>query len=287
MSSAVVGRTNGAVANDRPTVKRGDVTRRVNWTEITPFPDNPIYERRLHRMDKEWDGYNHAIIGVPELADNSAGAFPDLPKDALLNLDANHRQALAYRHGHEKDDFIAKIHRGLSYSAMLTIKMGLAARRVVDPAEKFIDYANAKPNSDQAKIRDTVEGLGWRVTHTRQDGGLSCTRELEWIWARDHFALTKAIETYTAVWGMTSGMRPDRKGQSHVIKGLGDFWIRYPQANAQRVVQALSGVTVKELHDAGNRQKEIPHIKSVYAGVRYTIAQLYNKRNRGGRLDLL
>lgn len=260
------------------------IKRRLTWKDVEFFPGNPIYPGRLAQMEREWGGYVHTIVGSPAIFDNSAGAFPELPSDALLTGDGNHRRELARRHKALDEEFIADLYRGLSRADMYRRRRGLNDRRTIKPAERFLSLVEEEPPSGrtQRKIKEALEALGWEVTYERADHGLSCTNELEWIWDRDQGALVRAILTYEAVWGVR-----EARSQARVIKGLGAFWIRYPHADPDRLVKSLKGASVEDVYRSGKSQNdEAFFIKSVYDGIRYSLAMSYNRANRKGRLAL-
>lgn len=267
--------TNGSQSRDR-----GVVTRRMTWEGVIPFPENPIYRGRLDQMRREQGGYNHKIVGSPALFDNGAGAFPDFPEDTLFIGDGNHRYALAIEDKALDEEFIALVFRGLPKAAMYGIRRGLNDRRTIKPSERFLSLAEESRSSVQHTIKNIVEGLGWRVTHERAVGGLTCTNELEWIYTRDRTALTRALQSYEAAFGV--GIE---QAQARVVKGLGAFWIKYPDADPDRLTKALKALTVTGLYRAGKNQSEnLPFIKTVFDGIRYVVAQAYNRGQRGGRL---
>src|SRR5215210_5520145 len=124
MEARTVSRTNGSQPSDR-----GHVKRRMTWDDVVPFPGNPIYEGRLKAMQRQWGGYDHALVGSPAIFDNSAGAWPDLPEDALVVGDGNHRRELADRDGKLSEEFVADLYRGLSRAEMHRRRRGLNDRR--------------------------------------------------------------------------------------------------------------------------------------------------------------
>ena len=131
------------------------------------------------------------------------------------------------------------------------------------------------------KISDEVELLGFQITFERADMGLSCTNELEWIYDRSPAAMTQAVITYLAAWG-----GKQFSAQARVIKGLGAFWIKFPDADMERLAGALrrSDTSVQKLYDAGRLENDkLPFIKSVTDGVRYVLTGIYNQGLRGGR----
>jgi hypothetical protein len=74
-----------------------------------------------------------------------------------------------------------------------------------------------------------------------------------------------------------------------VIKGLGAFWLRYPDADMDRLtVTARRHVgTVDDLYRAGkNQATEVSYLGSVYDGIRHVLAGVYNKGHRRDNLPL-
>lgn len=262
-----------------PTVKR-----RLAWTDVLPFPDNPIYGRRIEQMRRQWGGYDGSIVGSPAIADNAALAFPELDEDALIVVDGNHRRALAEQDGKLGDEFLADLHRGLGRAELHRLRRGLNDRRTVKPAERFLErLAEGEPT--KAIVAARVEDTGWRITHDREPGGLACTNELEWIFQRSPTALIGAILSYEAIWG-----RRDDRAQARVIKGLGAFWIRYEGADAERLAVQMrrSGMTVGELFAQGRQVNiDTPRLKGVWDGIRYALAAQYNRGHRRENLPLL
>lgn len=278
MATAVAERTNGSDTHHRGTVKR-----RLRWSEVVPFPGNAIYPKRLQQMEREWGGYVRELVGSPAICDNAARAFPELPPDALITLDGNHRRVLAERHNMLDDEFLADLYRGLDRAEMHRRRRGLNDRRTIKPAEKFIEMAQENRHGPEAALMREVEALGWKISHTQHEPhSFSCVRELMWIRGRDRAAVTLAIRTYEGAWG-TKGTDADAK----VIKGLGAFWARYPKADPDRLVTALAHTTPYEVYRAGRSQYEVlPFVRSSWDGVRYVIAQIYNNAKRAGKVPL-
>lgn len=259
------------------------VKRRLSWQDVEPMPGNPIYPRRIAAMRKQWGGYDPSIVGSPAIADNTGLAFPELPEDALVVLDGHHRRQLALEDGRLDDEFLADLHRGLTPAQAHRKRRGLNDRRTVKPAERFIELVH-EGDLRCRLIAETVEGLGWRITYEREDGGLSCTNELEWIWDQHggKAAMIRAITSYEGIWGM----RED-SAQARVIKGLGAFWLAYPKADPERLVSVVRrpGITVSQLYTSGRHDNEsLVYITGVYDGIRHVLALLYNRGIRRGKL---
>lgn len=278
MAVAAPRRTNGSQSRDRGVVKP-----RMTWEATVPFPENPMYEGRLRQMEREWGGYAHSIVGSPAIFDNSANAFPEYPLDTLFVGDGNHRRELARRHKKLDQEFVAELYRGLSRAEMFNRRRGLNDRRTVRPSERFLALAEENKLGTEAQIKDAVEGLGWRISHQREEQGIPFVNELMWVWKRDKGAMVRAIQTYETAFGTKAAWN----GQGLVLKGLGAFWIKYPDADPDRLVRSLNGVTVTQLYDSGRSQRNAAtFIKSVHDGVRYSLAMGYNRAGRKGRLPL-
>jgi hypothetical protein len=129
---------------------------------------------------------------------------------------------------------------------------------------------------------EIVEGLGWHIAYERETGGLSCTNELEWIWKRSHGALTAALLSYEHAFH-----RNAYSAQARVIKGLGAFWIKYPDADPERLAKSMEGQTVDGLYHSGKSQaSENYFLKSVWEGIRYVLILGYNRGYKKGRLEV-
>lgn len=247
------------------------------------MPGNPIYPRRIQAMRREWGGYAEDIVGTPVVAANSELAFPDLPAGALVVADGGHRRALAEEDKRLDHEIFMEIHRGLSRGEIHRLRRGRNDRRTVKPAERFLELC-AEGDVTRNAIRETVEGVGWTITHERAFGGLSCTNELEWIWRHPQgkAAVIRAIETYEGAWGK----EPD-KTQARVVKGLGAFWLRYPEADPARLVHVAAKLTPGEIYESGRRDAQVVvYLSSVFNGIRHTLAQAYNRGYRGRKLPV-
>lgn len=251
------------------------VKRRTTWEALTPMPSafNPIYPRRIEAMRKRGRGYRSDLVGTPVVVGNEHFAFDDLPEDARIILEGNHRYRLAESEGKLNDEILIDYRANLSRREIFDLRLGIDTRRTVKPAERFIQLREMGDLTKQMISHD-VEQCGFMITHERQDGGLSCTNELEWIYTRKPGAMTQAILSYMGIWGLK-----ESNAQARVIKGLGAFWIRYPDADMDRLTGAArrANLSVNALYDAGkNEQDKLPFIKSVTDGIRYVLAGTYN-----------
>jgi hypothetical protein len=256
----------------------------MTWEDVVPMPGNPIYPRRLMSMRREWGGYVEDLVGNPVVATNNEKAFPDLDAEALVVIDGCHRRELAREDARLDHQFLAEVHRGLNRAQVHRLRRGRNDRRTVKPAERFLEMC-AEGDVTKNAIKDTVEGVGWRVTHERAVGGLSCTNELEWIWHNKSgkAAMVRSIETYAGAWG-----EEPHKEQARVIKGLGAFWLMYPDADLERLIRVLQKVTPGVVYTSGKRDADqLAYLrKVVYQGIRHTLANLYNKGYRGRKLPV-
>jgi hypothetical protein len=260
------------------------IKRRLTWAEVQPMPRNPVYPKRVAAMRRQWGGYDDAIVGSPAIADNAELAFPELPAETpWWSLTATTAGSWRSKTAARITSSSPTCTLGLTRAEAHRTRRGLNDRRTVKPAERFIELV-AEGDIRLQAIQDTVEGLGWRITYEREDGGLSCTNELEWIWDQKggKAAMIRAITSYERIWGE----REDR-AQARVIKGLGAFWLAYPKADPDRLVSVVRkrGTTVNQLYVSGRHENDtLPYITSVYDGVRYVLAQLYNRGLRTGKL---
>lgn len=270
---------------------------RMTWADTTPFPDNPIFEGRLTNLTRRWGGYRHDLIDTPLIFDNTANAFPEYPPETLFVGDGNHRRELARRHEALNSEFIARLHRGLTAAEMYEKREGSNDRRTVKPAEVFLQRAARFPHGTEAAIKAEVEGLGWVISYERESGGLPYVNELRWLWERNKAAPALAIRTYEAAFG-----RDGTGGQGAVLKGLGAFWLRYPGADADRVLKALKAIEGRDRHGEPSKapadrlqalyrsgkaaRSDRTYIKSTHDGVRHSVAMDYNASARKGHLPV-
>lgn len=251
------------------------VKRRTTWEALEPMPSafNPIYDKRLQVMRKQGGGYRSDLVGTPIVVGNERLPFEDRPEETQIILDGNHRYRLAEAEQQLSDEILIDYRPSLSRHEIFELRQGIDTRRTVKPAERFIQLREMGDPTKRQISRDIAQ-CGFAITHERADGGLSCTNELEWIYRAKPAAMTQAILSYLAVWGVKQ-----YSSQARVIKGLGAFWIRYPDADFARLTGAVarSGISVNALYDAGKlEQDKLPFIKSVADGIRYVLAGTYN-----------
>lgn len=251
----------------------------MTWVDVVPFPGNPVGAGRLAQMRNEWGGYAHDIVGSPAIFDNSAGAFPDFPENTLFIGDGNHRRSLAEEDGKLDGEFVADLYRGLTRADMFRKRRGLNNRRTVRPAEVFLARSEENPRNIEVLIKQAVEGQGWHIAYVPAVLGLACTNELKWVWKQSPSALDRAIQTYEKAFGTKPA-----SGQALVLKGIGAFWVKYPEADMDRLVKSLRDVSVGELYDSGRVQKAgASFIKSVFNGICYSLTLGYNRYQRAGK----
>lgn len=272
-------------ANGHHSDSRGVVKRRLSWNDVEPFPGNPVYPGRLASMRREWGGYNHAIVGAPAIFDNSSGAFPEYPDDTLFVGDGNHRRKLAEADQQLDVEFVADLYRGLSRKDMFNRRRGLNDRRTVKPAERFIAMVE-EGDATRRRLKEAVEACGWLIDYESGPSALSCTNELEWIWKHDRAALAKTLTTYSAAFGLMP-----EKAQARIIKGIGSFWVKFPEANQERVEMVLSRIAPKKPAPTRAEQlyREGRYVASEFSkygvsdGIRHRIVWYYNENLKPGK----
>jgi hypothetical protein len=269
-------------------------TKRVRWSELEPFPDNPpVSMPRVARLIKERGGYSPTAVGTPEVGDNSALAFPDFPEETLFVLDGNNRRVIAEQEGRLEDQIIVKLWIGLSEGEMHELCDGINDRRTTRPAERFLRRCKSGPGgATQRAIKATVEESGWRVDYVRAPQQLTCTKELEWIWAGGRKpsinsgvyagAVSRALETYEGAFGAEVSGTVGR--QASLIKGLGAFWLLYPDADLEGVIKSISDLEPIDLYNKGRSRKLDLRLSNLYGGIVDVLRNRYNKNRRGGRL---
>lgn len=272
---------------------KGSKSKRIRWSELTPFPDNPpVSMPRISRLMKERGGYDPTALGTPEIADNAALAFPDFPADTLFILDGNNRYVMAGQGDCLNEEIIVKLWTGLSEAEMHERCDGINDRRTIKPAERFLRRCKRPvAGATQRAIKAAVEDMGWSIGYERDRDRLSCTKELEWVWAGGRRpgassgahagALSRALEVY----GESFGEEAVKDGrQASLIKGLGAFWLLYPDADLAKVISCISDLSSTELHSKGRQRKEDLRLTNLYGGIIDVIRNRYNRGRGSGRL---
>lgn len=243
------------------------VTRRVKWDAMTPLPDNPINPNRIAKMEAE-GGFKPGAVGTPVLAVNDAHAYRDLPEDALVILDGNHRHNLAQRSGHGDDEVIALVWRGMTFAEI---------------NQQFLDYNNYRQHRANEIFRRRVDAgeqkageidaivseSGWRVpmwAGVGKAGGLIvATQALEWVYdgaptfrrkfaLRQSTALRRTLEGIAAMYGTGP-----KVASGNLIRGLGLFHLVYGERIDmdllhERMTEKIP--TTRRLIQAAELQKE-------------------------------
>lgn len=269
-------------------------SKRVKWSDLEPFPDNPpVSMPRIGRLMKERGGYDPTALGTPEIADNSALAFPDYPEDTLFILDGNNRYVMADLGKALDEEIIVKLWSGLTEAEMHERCDGINDRRTTGPAEVFLRRCKRPAGgATQRAIKAAVEEQGWEIAYARAHARLTCTKELEWIWAGGRRpsitsgahagALARTLETYSGAFGYENGAQQGR--MASLIKGLGAFWLLYPDAEFDGVVASISDLTQLDLYNKGRQRKEDLRLTNLYGGIIDVVRNRYNKGRRSGRL---
>lgn len=270
-------------------------SKRYRWSELTPLPDNPpISPTRINRLISEQDGYSRIAVGTPEVGDNSTLAYPQFPEETLFILDGNNRYEIARLEGKLDEEIIVKLWSGLTMGEMHDLCDGINDRRTRRPAERFLRACKSeRRGATERAIKAIVEETGWRVGYEHGDGVLACTKELEWIWAggrrpslnsgTHRGALIRTLSTYEQAFGREkAGSKLTRTAS--VVKGLGAFWLVYPDADPDGLVAALKGLEPKELYDSARQRRIDLRLSSLPNGMIDVLRNRYNKGRRGGRL---
>lgn len=226
------------------------VTKRFTWEEIETFPGNPLLDTRLNQMADRWGGYIPQVVGIPLVADNTAGAFPEYDPDAIVMVNGHHRQALARRYGHGGDEVICELLRGKSREDLHRIFQQVNDNRTIKHVEKFLHRLGQK-EPKALGITGVLEREGYGIALSPGDTGMAVhsTSALEWIWDGGDKRLRKRrgqgphrgtlTLTIAAYHALTEGKAFTQ--QSALLKGLGAFFLRYPDADSERLIERLKG----------------------------------------------
>lgn len=267
------------------------VTRRFTWDAIEEFPGNPILETRLDQMVKRWGRYIPEAVGVPLVADNSAGAFPEYPDDAIVMVNGHHRRALAMRYERGRDEVTCELLRGYSRKQLHLIFRQVNDFRQVSHAENFL-HRIGQGEAKALAILEIMEREGFRPTRTPNGGdSIHSTQALEWIWdgadaamrrrrgdGPHRAALTFALRGYKE---LTRGKAFGRQGT--LLKGLGAFYLRYPDADPSRLMEKLGDAypNAGALMDAAKQAKEDYRLSNNHEAFGFIARLQYNGTRRG------
>lgn len=270
------------------------MTRRFAWQDIETFPGNPILETRLDQMIQRWGGYIPEAVGVPLVADNSAGAFPEYPGDAVVMVNGHHRQALALRYDRGKDEVTCELLRGYTRKQLHLIFRQVNDNRNISHAEKFM-HRIGQGEAKVLAIVDVMEREGFKPSSNGRTGewgeGIYSTQAIEWVWDggdaalrkrrgngphRD--ALTLALRGYKV---LTEGKKLGKQGT--LLKGLGAFYIRYPDADPDRLMERLTAAfsSPDRLMDAAKMAKEDYRLPNNHEAFGFIARLQYNGSRRG------
>lgn len=215
------------------------VSKRLKWSQIEHFPENPILDGRISRMKARWGKFSTASAGTPEVFLNDAEAFPEFPPDTYLMGDGNHRKAWAERESKGDETVICTIWRGLTNKRMHEEFRRLNDRRTIAAYEDFIHAVQAGSRY-HVTINEIVESTGFRVALSQNDGVLRCVSVFDWIYndVKDIAAirnrgvengntphrteLVRTLESARLLYGTKPG-----GNQASLLRGLGAFWLRY------------------------------------------------------------
>lgn len=278
-------------------MKRGSVTRRFRWDDIELFPGNPLLGTRLAQMAKRWGGYVPQVVGVPLVADNTAGAFPEYGSDAIIMVNGHHRQALAKEHGHGQDEIICELKRGHTREELHHIFRQVNDSRSINHAEKFLHRVGQKePKALEILTLMEQEGFAPTTSPGGTANAIHSTGSLEWVWDGGDAFLKKRRGNgphRDAVAHALSAYRTLVPGpftqQSALLKGLGAFFLRYPEADYDRLLEKLQTQypNVQKLLGAAKQAKQDFHLPNNYAAFGFIARLAYNGGRRVGGKNTL
>lgn len=233
------------------------VSRRVRWDDMVHLPNNPINNARIRRIEQH-GGFKAEFVGTPELALNDAGAFPDLPDDALVIIDGHHRAVLRERANGNKgpDDVICKVHRGLTRSQVEQRWLAVQDARAHHPNELFVHRVQAGEVKARA-LMGLIEDSGFWVPPYQPNGDMKgairSVIAVEWIYdgGKSEGSKLHRADVVRTLDGLR-GMYPHDGSatKSNMLKGLGAFFLRYgDQVDLDRLYKRLPAKyrTVDEL----------------------------------------
>lgn len=272
------------------------VTRRFKWDDIEVFPGNPLLERRLKQMTTRWGGFLPQIVGIPLVADNTAGAFPEYGSDAIVMVNGHHRQALAKQHGHGQDEVICEFLRGQTREVLHERFRQTNDFRQINHAELFMHRVGQR-EAKAVEIMEVLEREGYKPSTFLiiDPTTIHSTSSLEWIWdGGDRFlrkrrgkgphrgTLTLTLNAYRT---LTSGKAI--KAESALLKGLGAFFLRYPESDSGRLTDRLTQKydSAGRLLDSAKQAKEDFRLRNAYEAFGFVARMTYNG-SRGGKHSL-
>lgn len=267
----------------------GVVTKRIAWADMHDLPSNPILVSRIERIERD-GGYKPQFVGVPEVALNDNGAFPDLAPEAMVLIDGHHRKELAKRAGKGHEDVICKIHRGLDRAGVEERFLAANDYRMHHVNELFV-HRVAAGEKKACWMNQIIETAGFHVVpHNHYvKGAIRGVNAVEWVFdgcrskatAKVHpQTLTKTLEGLRTMYGTDKDVT-----RSNLVKGLGLFHKHYGEAiDIDRLHKNLPGKyprVASLLDQASMFQEALGH--QVPQAVAYTIRLAYNGPRRSKR----
>lgn len=259
--------------------------------DIETFPGNPILETRLDQMIQRWGGYIPGAVGVPLVADNSAGAFPEYDDDAVVMVNGHHRQALALRYERDRDEVTCELLRGYTRRQLHLIFRQVNDARSINHAEKFM-HRIGQGEAKALAIMEVMEREGFTpARHANGAQSIHSTQAAEWVWDGGDVALRKrrgdgphrdALTLALRAYGeLTNGKAFGRQGT--LLKGLGAFYLRYPSADPDRLIEKLKDAysTPGAIIDAAKQAKEDYRLSNNHEAFGFVARLQYNGTRRG------
>ena len=94
--------------------------------------------------------------------------------------------------------------------------------------------------------------------------------------------MSRALESYEGAFGAAFDGATGR--QASLIKGLGAFFLLYPDADLEGVIKSISDLEPVDLYNKGRSRKLDLRLSNLYGGIVDVLRNRYNKNRRGGRL---
>lgn len=242
-------------------------------------------------MAKRWGGYVPQIVGIPLVADNTAGAFPEYDPEAIVMVNGHHRRALAKQHGHGQDEVICELLRGQNRETLHKRFRQTNDFRSINHAEKFLHRVGQK-ESKSLEILELLTIEGYRPSTSPNGAAMTIhsTGALEWIWDGGDKALRKrrGKGPHRAALALTlSGYRtlaPERfTQQSALLKGLGAFYLRYPEVDSERLIDRIQAryPNAEKLLAAAKQAKKDQYGRNNYEAFGFMARLAYNGARQG------
>lgn len=250
---------------------------RVGELTIDPSIQRSLDIKRVERMAREYD---RGALGAITIS-----VRPDGAKHVI---DGQHRASLVKTVEGDSALVNAVAYTGLSRAEEAEYFRKLNSTKQVHPLVRFkVRLVEADPTA--VTINRILAEAGWEVAPGGEDGKVAAIGELERIYygagikrGTEHpQAVRKTIQTLTKAWGHKSDAV-----RRELIGGVGMVFVKYPDADADKIARELSqqGSPMQVIAMARARVVNKHQVlSSVMAGV---IVELHNKKRRTHRLPV-